>query len=272
MFISKFPEFKGLVAPTFTPFDENNQINFEAIEPYAKLLKSRGISAFLVNGTSGEGMLLSVEERKKVAEKWSEVCKKHDILMMVQIAGCPFVDVVELAKHAAELKVDGILCLPELYFKPKTVEKLVSYLKDISVHCPNIPLYYYHYPAMTFVDLPMPSFMELARREIPSFVGIKFTSGDLEKGLPCLKHGQVFVGPNTILVGALALGFTNAIMTSLNVNQEFSLKIMKLMDEGKVIEARVQQNLLNDFIEKVLRNGKFAVHVGMNLIIFQDSF
>lgn len=244
------------MAPTFTPFDDNDQVRFDVIEPYAKLLKSKGISAFLVNGTSGEGMLMSVEERKKITEKWSEVCKKRDILLMVQIAGCPFVDVIELAKHAAELKVDGILCLPELYFKPKTVEKLVSYLKDISVHCPEVPLYYYHIPMFTQVDLPMANFMELARREIPSFVGIKYTSGDLEKGLPCLKHGQVFLGSDTILSGALALGFTSAIMTSLNINPEISLKIIKLMQEGKVVEAREQQNLLNDFVQKALKNGK----------------
>lgn len=253
---SKLQEFKGLMAPTFTPFDEYNQINFDVIEPYAKILKSKGINAILVNGTSGEGMSLSVDERKKVTEKWSEVCKKLDILLMVQIAGCPFADVKELAKHAAELHVDGVLCLPELYFKPKTVEKLVDYMSDIAHHCPWVPLYYYHIPMFTQVDLSMANFMELARKKIPSFVGIKYTSGDLEKGIPCLKHGQVFLGSDTILAGALALGFENAIMTSLNINPEISLKIIDLMEKGKVAEAREQQTILNKFVERALINGK----------------
>lgn len=179
---SKLVQFQGLMAPTFTPYTVDNKINFDVIEPYAKLLKSKGINAILVNGTSGEGMLLTVEERKKVTEKWQEVCKKLEILLMVQISGCPFADAVELAKQAAALKVDGVLCLPELYFKPKTIEKLVQYLKDISVYCPETPLYYYHIPMFTQVDLPMGNFMELAKKEIRSFVGIKYTSGDLEKG------------------------------------------------------------------------------------------
>lgn len=243
------------MAPTFTPFTANNEINYNVIEPYASLLKSKGIDAILVNGTSGEGMLLTVEERKKVTEKWSEVCKKLDILLMVQISGCPFADVVELAKHSAELQVDGILCLPELYFKPKTIQKLVQYLKDISVYCPNILLYYYHIPMFTQVDLPMANFMELAAKEIHNFAGIKYTSGDLEKGIPCLKYGQVFLGSDTILCGALALGFDNAIMTSLNIVPEISLKIIDFMSQGKVKEAREQQHRLNKFVEQSLKKG-----------------
>lgn len=244
------------MAPTFTPFDDKLKINYDAIEPYAKLLKSKGISAILVNGTSGEGMLLSVEERKQVTLKWSEVCNKLEILLMVQISGCPFPDAVELAKQAALLKVDGVLCLPELYFKPKTIESLVEYLSDIAVYCPDVPLYYYHIPMFTQVDLPMGNFMKLARKEIPSFTGIKFTSGDLEKGIQCLPHGQVFLGSDTILTGAVALGFTNAIMTSLNINPEISLKIISLMEQGKVVEAREQQNILNQFVEATLKDGK----------------
>jgi N-acetylneuraminate lyase len=253
---SKLSQFEGLMAPTFTPITGvDNQINYDVIEPYAKLLKSKGISAILVNGTSGEGMLLTVDERKKVTEKWAEVCKKFDILLMVQISGCSFPDAVELAKHAEALKVDGVLCLPELYFKPKTMEKLVQYIKDISIYCPKTPIYYYHIPMFTQVDLPMANFMELAKKEIPSFVGIKYTSGDLEKGIPCLKHGQVFLGSDTILSGAIALGFKNAIMTSLNINPEISLKIVELMENGKVVEAREQQQKLNDFVGEALKKG-----------------
>lgn len=255
-FSLKLPQFKGIIAPVFTPFDDKNQVNYDVIESYAKLLKSKGLSAVLVNGTTGEGMSMTVVERKMVLEKWSDACKKLDMILMVQISGCPFADVIDLTQHATSLKVDGVLCLPELYFKPKTIQKLVQYLKDIAVYCPNVPLYCYHIPVNTQVDLPMASFMELARAEIPTFCGIKFSSGDLEKAMQCLKHGQVFIGPNTIFCGALALGFTNAIMTSLNVNPEVSLKILEFMRDGNLSEAQEQQNLLNRFVESVLQKGE----------------
>jgi N-acetylneuraminate lyase len=250
----KLAEFEGLMAPVFTPYDENNEVNYDVIEPYAKLLKSNGIDAILVNGTSGEGMLLSADERKKVTEKWMHVCKKLNILMMIQISGCSFADVIQLAKHAEALKVDGVLCLPELYFKPKTIEKLVQYMKNISVYCPTTSIYYYHIPMFTQVDLPMSTFMELASREIPTFCGIKYTSGDLEKGLPCLKYGQVFLGSDTILCGALALGFKSAIMTSLNIVPDLSLKIVEHMKKNRIEEAREQQMILCEFVENTLKS------------------
>lgn len=248
-------QFKGLMAPTFTPFDDRGEVNYSLIKPYAELLKSKGITAILVNGTSGEGMSLSLEERKNVTQKWSDVCKTLDILLMVQISGCSFSDVIQLAQQAEHLKVDGVLCLPELYFKPKTIEKLVDCLGDIASYCPSIPLYYYHIPMFTQVDLPMASFMEIAQKKISSFAGVKYTSGDLEKGIQCLKYGQVFLGSDTILAGALVLGFESAIMTSLNIKPEMSIEIIKLIKNGKINEARDQQNKLNNFVESALRNG-----------------
>ncbi|CAO1331292.1 unnamed protein product [Diamesa tonsa] len=269
--MSRLPEFKGLMAPVFTPFLEDSSINYEIIEEYARMLKDKGISAFLVNGTSGEGMSLSVDERKKVTEKWMEVCKKFEILVMVQISGCPFSDVVELAKHAASLNVDGILCLPELYFKPKTVFQLVEYMKNISKYCDKIPLYYYHIPQFTRVELNMALFMEVAKKEIPNFCGIKFTSGDLEKGLPCLEHGQVFLGSDTILCGAIALGFESAIMTTLNINPDISIKIIELMKAGNNEEARKHQIKLNNLVKSYLEKKNFDWVPAMKLA-FNTSY
>lgn len=253
--MSKLINFKGLMAPVFTAFDSNDEVNLDIIEDYGRALKESGISAVLVNGTSGEGMSMNLNERKMVTEKWYQVCQKLDIILMVQISGCCFRDVKDLAKHAEELKVDGVLCLPELYFKPKDIESLVSYLKKISIYCPSIPIYYYHIPIFTNVNLPIANFMALAKTKIANFAGIKYTSGDLETGLQCLKHGQVFLGSDTILCGALALGFTSAIMTSLNIYPEISLKILQLINDGKINDAREQQNVLCDIIENILIEG-----------------
>lgn len=154
------------------------------------------------------------------------------------------------------LKVDAVLCLPELYFKPKTVEKLVEYLKDIAVHCADIPLYYYHIPKLTNVDLPMTSLMQLAKTKIHTFKGIKFSASDLEQAVECLEHGQVFLGSVTIFCGAIALGFDSAIMTLLNIKPESCIEIQQLMENGKVEEARKVQKNLNKFASESLKNGK----------------
>lgn len=107
---------------------------------------------FLVHGTSGEGMSMTVTERKSVVEEWVKAVKITKQHLMVQVGGCPLADATDLAKHADKVGVDSILCLPELYFKPTTPGQLIDYLNFISVAAPNTPLLYYHIPAWSTVN------------------------------------------------------------------------------------------------------------------------
>lgn len=54
-----------------------------------------------MNGTSGEGMSLSVEERKQTAERWQKASEELKITTMIQIGGAAFADVIELVSHSA---------------------------------------------------------------------------------------------------------------------------------------------------------------------------
>jgi N-acetylneuraminate lyase len=96
-------------------------------------------------------------------------------------------------------------------------------------------------------------FMERAKQEIPTFSGIKYTSGDLEKGILTLKHGQVFLGSDTVLLGALALGFNSAIMTTLNICPEYGIKILESFKKGDLKQALELQRKLNYEIQEILK-------------------
>ena len=63
---------KGLIDAPFTPFYENGEVNYEPIEAYAKLLVKNGLKGVFINGSSGEGYMLTDEERMKLAERWVE--------------------------------------------------------------------------------------------------------------------------------------------------------------------------------------------------------
>jgi len=250
--------FKGLMAPVFTLFEDDidKTVNTDRIDEYAEFLSKKGIKGVLVNGTSGEGPVMSIDERKLVSEIWKSACKKYNITMMVQIGGASLKDVITLARHAESLKVDAVLCLPDLYFKPKTVDHLVVYLQNIGKYCPNTPLLYYHIPMFTSLNLHMPTFCDSAEMNIPNFVGIKYTSGDLDQGSDCLKPGRsVFLGADTILSGAITLGFDSAIMTTLNIRPELAMKIMKAMETGQIKDAQKVQKELTDFVKHTLQIG-----------------
>lgn len=115
-------------------------------------MKSKNVNGVLINGTTGEGQALSKEERFKLAEAWKVACTKYAITMMVQIGGAPIADVIDLAIHAEKIKADAVLCLPELYFKPKTETDLVKYIATVAKYCPNTPFLYYHFPKSSSVD------------------------------------------------------------------------------------------------------------------------
>ncbi|XP_055382052.1 N-acetylneuraminate lyase A-like [Condylostylus longicornis] len=250
--------FKGLMAPVFTFFndDVDRSVNTDSIADYAEFLSKNGIKGVLVNGTTGEGPVMSVKERKLVTEAWKKCCQKLGLTLMVQIGGAPLPDVIDLAKHAESIKVDAILCLPDLYFKPKTVDHLVLYLQNIARYCSNIPILYYHIPMFTGLNLHMPTFCESAEKNIVNFVGLKYTSGDLDQGSDCLKEGRsVFLGADTILSGALTLGFDSAIMTTLNIRPELAVQIMNAMSKGQIKEAQRLQKELTDFVKHTLQIG-----------------
>lgn len=251
---------------------------------------------------TGEGTLLTIEERKSLAETWRVVCSKYDILMMVMVSGCNFKGVEELTKHAESIGANAILVLPELYYRPKTVEMLVEYVKDVSTFCPNTPVYYYHYPARTnvtrkdvieykilfpnninyfsifliFLSVFMPDFMKEAKKKISNFHGIKFTSSDLREGAQCLKHGQVFLGAAPVILGALALGFDSGIMTVLNIFPEYIFQIRDNLFNGNLKDAQVLQGMMNGEIQDILKisespRGILNIHINSHVLLPEDG-
>ena len=127
-------------------------MDYSVIDKYCGYLKSKGVNGVLVNGTTGEGTCLRLDERKRLAEEWLTASRKYGVTMMIQIGGCDIHSVFELAQHAEQIGVDCVLTLPDLFFKPKIEEDLVKYIKTVAQHCPTRPFYYYHIPRMSGVD------------------------------------------------------------------------------------------------------------------------
>ena len=71
-----FEKINGLIVAPFTPFDKKGEVNLDPIDEYAKLLQRNGLIGVFINGSSGEGYMMTVEERMKIAEKWVSVAPK----------------------------------------------------------------------------------------------------------------------------------------------------------------------------------------------------
>lgn len=103
---------------------------------------------------------------------------------------------------------------------------------------------------------------------VPTLVGLKFTDNDLSVGASCLavKSGEhpVFLGSDTILAAALALGFDSAIGTTLNMLAKKNIEIKSAMDKGDIKQASEAQKLLTSAVKSICKHGKFN-HISVEI-------
>ncbi|XP_064415992.1 N-acetylneuraminate lyase isoform X2 [Latimeria chalumnae] len=150
---------KGLVAATFTPMAENGEVNYSIIGRYVDyLVHTQGVKNVFVNGTTGEWASLTVQERKLLAEKWVTEAKNKLDNVIVHVGSLNLEDAKDLARHAAELQVDGISVVSPSLFKPASIEALVKFLQEVASAAPNVPFYYYHIPELTGVNTTVSCF------------------------------------------------------------------------------------------------------------------
>lgn len=154
----------------FFSFHRHRTVNYDVIEKYAAHLKQKGMHGVMVNGLTGEGMTLRCEERKRLAEEWFKVTRKHQMTMLLNIGGTNVADVLELAEHADKLGVDAIMVLPDLFFRPAVEEDLMHYIREVAKHAPSTPVMYYHIPMMTDVRSKYPSQFEFLQRQISQLI------------------------------------------------------------------------------------------------------
>lgn len=212
---------EGLIPATFTPMHQNGSLNLDLIDAYYAMLCKNGIQSIFICGTTGEGELLTMEERKRLAEKWLAVSKKNPSFKVITVVGSNrIVEAIELAKHAEDIGSYGISYIAPYYYKPATIDALVDCCVQVSDAVPNLPFYYYHIPILTNVKFPMIDFLVAAKSRIKNLAGVKYSDDDLVDYSKCLafENGtyNVFWGKDETLVCALSMGAKAAIGSTYN--------------------------------------------------------
>ena len=160
---------EGLIAAPVTAFHQDGELNLSIIGKYVDVLLSQGIKHVYLNGCTGEGPSMTVQERKLVAEKWVQEGKGKLEKIIIQIGGTNLKDSQELAVHAKAIGASAIATLPPLFYK-SDVSSLVEYCSQIASVVPDLPLMYYHIPINTHVNIKMAHFLQAATDKIPSLV------------------------------------------------------------------------------------------------------
>lgn len=245
----------GLIDAPFTPFHANGDVNLEPITAYAAMLQKNGLKGVFINGSSGEGYMLTTDERKALAEKWVS-CVSTGFKVIVHVGSCCLRESVELARHAQQIGAWGIGSMAPPFPKIGRVEELVKYCEQIAAAAPELPFYYYHIPAFNGAFLPMLDLLKAVDGRIPNFAGIKYTFESLYEYNQCrlyangkydMLHGQ----DETILPSLAQGGAQGGIGGTTNYNGRELVAIIDAWKRGDIEAARDHQNFAQEVINVI---------------------
>lgn len=200
----------GCVAAPFTPFRENGDINFDKFGESADYFYNNNIPYAFVNGTVGEGMSMTVDERKESAEAWVKVAKGK-VKIILHVGANNIRDSQELARHGSSIGVDAVASLCPSFFKPANEEIVTECISEIAGAAPDLPFFYYSIDYLTGINVDPSKILQRARDRVPNLVGVKHTSKEVRKvynsSLVDPSRFQVLMGTEAEFLPYFSLGF-----------------------------------------------------------------
>ena len=204
-----FPPARVLAA-TVTPLREGGEeLDEDAFEPLVEFLAAGGVDGIFALGTTGEGMLLSLEERRRAAELFLEAVAGR-LAVVLHCGAQTTVDTVALAAHAAEHGADGVAVVAPPYYAFDE-PALTAHFAAAARACAPVPFFLYEFAARSGYSIPLAA-VERVRAEAPNLAGLKVSDTPFEAVAPYLVEGlAVFVGAETLVPQGLAAGAAGAV-------------------------------------------------------------
>ncbi len=254
---TRFDKFKlrGLVAATFTPFRADGSVNYPRIKPQINQLIADGVAGLYVLGSTGEGPLLTTEERLKVAEA-SVKAAAGRVPVVVQVGHNSVVEASGFAAHAQAIGADAISSTPASYFKPTSLDNLLDGVAEIAAAAPKLPFYYYNIPGLNGVRYDMEQLLRRGGPRIPTLRGVKFSDTMLSELQACVecdggKYDIVF-GCDEMLLSGLVVGVQGAVGSQYNFAAPHYRRIIAAYNRSDMAEARRLQFLAGELVRVIV--------------------
>lgn len=265
--------FTGFISATFTPMHEDGSIWLERIEPMVEYLHRLGIDVLYVVGSTGEGISLTVAERRAVAEAFIKAARGK-IPVMVHVGHTSLQESRELAAHAQSVGADAVSALPPFYFKPSSLSSLVDCMHEVCSGAPDLPFYYYHIPGLTNVSLDAVEFIEMARDRLPNFAGIKYTAPTAHEYQACVQAAgddlDILWGVDEMLLCGLSMGAKAAVGSTYGYSLPLYRRILDAFNRGDLAEALLWQRRVIEMVRRILPVGGMAAQKAVMKLIGQD--
>ena len=183
-------------------------VDEDAIEPYVGFLEANGVDGLLALGTTGEGVLFDVADRKRVAELF--LACRGELQVAIHCGAQSTAETVLLAEHAAEAGADAVAVIAPPYYA-FDADEILTHFSAAARACDPLPFYVYEFAARSGYAVPLPVIAAL-REEATNFVGLKVSDTPWERFEPYVLEGlDIFVGPEALIPQGIARGAVGAV-------------------------------------------------------------
>ena len=200
----------GALAASVTPLREHGSaLDDDAFGPLVDFYVDAGLDGILALGTTGEGILFGVEERRRVADLFLQAADRR-LQVAVHCGAQTTADTVTLAAHAAEVGADAVAVIGPPYF---VLDELAqhSHFLAAATACAPLPFYVYEFAGAAGYAVA-PAVLERLREDAPNVAGLKVSDTPWERFSQYLLPGfDVFVGPEALIAQGRAEGAVGAV-------------------------------------------------------------
>lgn len=242
-------EFKGVFPAPPTPVAEDGRINEKALRALLDDNIFHGCGGFWMAGSTGEGPILTDEQRDAVAKISGETCKGRAVVIM-QVGAMSTASAVKAARTARAAGCAAVCCLPPLFFR-SSERSIIEYYKSVADAAGELPFFVYNLPQLTQVEF-VPAMMEKLARELPTLKGLKHSAPDFSQirvfadmGLTC------FSGNGALPLPALTMGAVGTIDAPLSLAPWHYAQLFAAWEAGNMTLAQSLQNEVRKFVDLV---------------------
>ena len=242
-------EYKGVFPAPPTPVTEDGRIHEKALRALLEDNIAQGAGGFWMAGTTGEGPILTDEQRDAVARVSSEVCKGRALVIM-HVGAISTASAVKAAKTARSAGCDAVCCLPPFFF-PSSERSRIEHYKGVADAAGDLPFFVYNLPQLTQVETG-PALMEKFMREIPTLKGVKHSAPNFadirifaDMGLTCFSGNGAFPLP------ALTMGAVGTIDAPLSLAPWHYAELYNAWKAGDLARAQELQKGVRKYVDLV---------------------
>ncbi|MBN2048509.1 MAG: dihydrodipicolinate synthase family protein [Anaerolineaceae bacterium] len=238
-------KFEGIYPAVATPFTDEGKLNRDELSRLLNRLITSGMHGFYMDGTTGEGLLLTEDERKATLDTALEV-SAGQVPVILHVGAFDVTESFRLAQYAEKRGAAGIASLPPAHFLALDEESVFQYYKELS-SVTDLPVLLYHLPAYSHFFFTTDFYKRLS--ELPNVVGMKDSHGLLVNFIryrDAVKNATLFIGSDIHILTALQYGADGCVSGPANIMPETFTQLWNAFHANDLRGAAAAQRRIAD--------------------------